>query len=48
MRRQLGGINYMSNLLGSKGPRKLEVFMPCRGNTQQMREFRPMNVIKCI
>jgi len=41
-RRELGVVLYASNMLGSRGPRKMQVFIPQVDQNSVMREFRPL------
>ncbi|CAM9186240.1 unnamed protein product [Heterosigma akashiwo] len=40
-RRELGVVLYASNMLGSRGPRKMQVFVPQVDPQGRAREFRP-------
>lgn len=42
VRRELGCIMYASNVLGSRGPRKMKVCVPAVSPDGVAREFRPL------
>ncbi|CAD8058431.1 unnamed protein product [Paramecium primaurelia] len=42
-RQQLGVVQYESNLLGAKGPRKMVVLLPNLNDRDQLYEFKPSN-----
>jgi len=41
-RKELGAIKYAANVLGSKGPRKMEVTLPAMDHNQRPMEFKPL------
>lgn len=41
-RKELGAIKYAPNVLGTKGPRKMEVTLPAMDHDQRPMEFKPL------
>jgi len=42
-RRELGVVLYASNMMGARGPRKMQIFLPTVEGEETIREWRPMN-----